>query len=150
MSEFVQFLHVEGNHWITINNIDEKENCVSLYDSLYCGVSQTTKELIANYMNKDRVKINVVNVQQQDNNSDCGVFAIAYAQCLLEGNNPAEYDFIHPRKHLANYLPTGTLPRFPKVLAEHTPVVLHKEVHIQLKPVERSLSDYEEDILCVL
>ena len=35
-------------------------------------------------------------------------------------------------------------------LPEHTPVVLHKEVHIQLKPVEKSLSDYEEDILCVL
>ena len=55
-----------------------------------------------------------------------------------------------PRKHLANYLPTGSLPKFPKVLAEHTPVVLHKEVHIPLKPVEKSLSDYEEDILCVL
>ena len=33
-------------------------------------------------------------MQQQENNSDCGVFAIAYVQCLLEGNNPAEYDFI--------------------------------------------------------
>ena len=113
-------------------------------------MSQTTKELIANYMNQDRVKIIVINVQQQQNNSDCGVFAIAYAQCLLEGNNPAEYDFIHPREHLANYLPTVSLPKFPKVLAEHTPVVLHKEVHIPLKPVEKSLSDYEEDILCVL
>ena len=92
----------------------------------------TTKELIANYVNQDRVKINVINVQQQENNSDCGVFAIAYAQCLLEGNNPTEYDFIHPRKHLANYLPTGSLPKFPKVL---TDVVLHKEVHIPLKPV---------------
>ena len=49
---------------------------------------------------------------------------------LLEGNNPAEYDFIPPRKHLANYLRTETLPKFPKVLAEHTHVVLHKEVHI--------------------
>ena len=150
MSEFVQFLHVEGNHWITISNIGEKENCVNLYDSLYNGVSQETKELIANYMNKDKVKINVINVQQQENNSDCGVFTIAYAQCLLEGKNPAEYDFIHPRKHLAQYLPTGCLPKFPKVLAEHIPVVLHKEVHIPLKPVEKSLSDYDKDILCLL
>ena len=71
---------------------------------------------------------------------------------MLEGNNPTEYHFIHPRKYLANYLPTGTLPKFPKVLAEHTPVLLHKEVHIplKLKPVEKSLSDYEENILCVL
>ena len=76
VSEFVQFLNVEGNHWITISNIGEKENCVILCDSFYCGVSQTTKELIANYMNKDRVKTNVINVQQQENISDCGVFAL--------------------------------------------------------------------------
>ena len=28
-SEFAQF---EGNHWITISNIGERENCVNLYD----------------------------------------------------------------------------------------------------------------------
>ena len=56
-------------------------------------------------MNKDKLKINVINVQQQENGSDCGVFAIAYAQSLLEGKNPAEYDFIDPRKHVAHYLP---------------------------------------------
>ena len=70
---------MEGNHWITISNIGEKGNCVNLSDSLYNSVSQTTKELIGNYMNKDKVKINVINVQQQENGSDCGVFAIAYA-----------------------------------------------------------------------
>ena len=101
-------------------------------------------------MNKDKVKINVINVQQQENGSDCGVFAIAYAQCLLEGKNPAEYDFIDPRKYLAHNLPNGSLHKFPKVLAEHLPVVLHKDIFIQLKPVEKSMSDYEEDILCLL
>ena len=115
VSEFVQFLNVEGNHLITICTIGEKENCVNLYDSFYCGVSQTRKELIANYMNEYRVKINVINVQQQENNNDCVVFAIANAQCLLKGNNPAEYHLIHSRQHFANYLPTGSLPKFPKV-----------------------------------
>ena len=33
-SEFVQFLHVEGSHWITISNIGENENSVNVYDSL--------------------------------------------------------------------------------------------------------------------
>ena len=92
----------------------------------------------------------MINVQQQENGSDCGVFAIAYAQCLLEGKNPAEYDFIDPRKHLAHYLPNGSLPNFPEVLAEHLSVVLHKYIYIHLKPVEKILSDYEEDILCLL
>ena len=130
----------------------QQQNCSRKVpmSQLYSGVSRATKELIANYMNKDKVKINVINVPQQENKSDCGVFAITYAQCLLEGKNPAEYDFIYSRKHLAQYLPTGCLPKFPKDLTEHIPVVLHKEVHIPMKPVEKSLSDYDEDILCLL
>ena len=43
VSEFVQFLHGEENHWITISNIDEKKKCASFYDSLYCDVSQANK-----------------------------------------------------------------------------------------------------------
>ena len=98
-------------------------------------------------MNKDKVKINVINVQQQENKSDCGVFARAV---MLKGKIPAECDCIHPKKHLAQYLHTGCLPKFSKVLAEHLPAFLHKEEHIPLKPVEKSLSDYDKDILCLL
>ena len=75
---------------------------------------------------------------------------VVFAQCLLEGKNPAEYDLLDPSKHLVHFLPNGSFPKFPKVLAEHLPVVLHKEVYIQLKQVEKSLADYEEDILCLL
>ena len=46
-SEFVQVLHVNGNHWITISNIGVSDNSVNVYDSLYNGITQTTKELIA-------------------------------------------------------------------------------------------------------
>ena len=53
---------------------------------------------------QNKVKINIMNVQQQENESDCGAFAIAFAKCLLEGKDPSEYDFVNPRKHLAQYL----------------------------------------------
>ena len=76
-SEFVQVLHVNGYHWITISNIGVSDNSVNVYDSLYNGITQTTKELIAKYVHKEKVKINIINVQQQENDSDCGVFAIA-------------------------------------------------------------------------
>ena len=36
-----------------------------------------------------------MNVQQQENESDCDVFAIAFAKCLLEGKDPSEYDFVN-------------------------------------------------------
>ena len=52
---------------------------------MYNSVSQTTKELVGNYMNKDKVKINVINVQQQENASDCGVVYI-YTETTLKTN----------------------------------------------------------------
>ena len=76
------------------------------------------------------------NVQQQENESDCGVFAIAFAKCLLEGKDPSEYHFVNSRKHL----PEGVIPEFPKVLSEHFPKVLNRFVHIPLKPVTKNIT----------
>ena len=91
-----------------------------------------------------------MNVQQQENKSDFGVFAIAFAKCLLEGKDPSEYDFVNPRKHLVQYLPQGIIPEFPKVLAEHLPNVLKRVLHIQLKPVPKSIKKHEVDFLCLM
>ena len=89
---------------------------VNVYDSLYNGINQAKKELIAKYVHKDKVKINIMTVQQQGNESDCGAFATAFAKCLLEGKDPSQYDFVNPRKHLAQYLPEGVIPELPQVL----------------------------------
>ena len=66
---------MNGNHWITITNIGVSDNSVNVYDSLDNGITQTTKELISKYVHKEKVKINIINVNQQENDSDCGVFA---------------------------------------------------------------------------
>ena len=147
-SEFV--LHVNGNHWITISNIGVSDQSVNVYDSLYNGINQATKELIVKYVHKEKVKINIINVQQQENESDCGVFAIAFAKCLLEGKDPSEYDFVNPRKHITQYLPQGIIPEFPKVLAEHLPNVLKRVLHIQLKPVPKNIKKHGVDFLCLM
>ena len=117
---------------------------------MYNGINQATKELIAKYVHKDKVNINIINVQQQENESDCGVFAIAFAKCMLEGKDPSEYDFVNPRKHLAQYLPQGIIPELPKVLAEHLPNVLKSVLHIQLKPVPKNIKKHEVDFLCLM
>ena len=148
-SEFVQVLHVNGNHWITISNIGVSDQSVNVYDSLYNDINQATKEFIAKYVHKDKVKINM-NVQQQENESDCGVFAIAFAKYLVDGKDPSEYDFVNPRKHLAQYLPQGIIPEFPKILAEHLLNVLNGVLHIQLKPVSKNVKKHVIDFLCLM
>ena len=105
-----------------------------------------TKELIKKYVYKEKVKINIMNVQQQENESNCGVFEIAFAKCLLERKDPSEYDFVDPRKHLAQYLPQGIIPEFPKVLAEHLTNVLKRVLHIQLKPVPKNIKKHEVEL----
>ena len=34
---------------------------------------------------------------------------LAFAKCLLEGKDPSEYEFVNPRKQLAQYLPQGII-----------------------------------------
>ena len=131
--EFMQVLHVNGDHLITISDRDVSDNSVNVYDSFYNFITQTTKELIAKYVHKDKVKINFMNVQQEEKGSDFGLFSISLAKCLLEGKDLSLYDFVNPWKHLAQYLPQGIIPEFPKVLAEHLPHVLNKanaSVHV--------------------
>ena len=113
--EFVQILHVKGNHWISFSNINTEIDLqsstmlVNVYDSSYTEMDQDTKLLIGNYTNANKAKINIMNVQQQQNGSDCGVFAIAFAESLLSGRNPTQLNFIDPRNHL---LPIFLIIRF--------------------------------------
>lgn len=56
-----------------------------------------------------------VPVQQQLNGSDCGVFAVAFATCLVYGTNPQDFMFHIPqmRPHLLECLKDGEMRLFP-------------------------------------
>ena len=151
--EFVQILHTEGNHWITISNINVSDtpgfsaNTVNVYDSLYKGISQETKSLIGEYHQGNKVKINIMNVQQQENDSDCGVFAIAFAKTILAGIDPTMEYFTNARSHLISSLIQGSIPKFPSVPAKREPQILERTTHYKLKPVVRTGKEYKLDIL---
>lgn len=61
--------------------------------------------------------IGIINapVQQQLKGSDCGVFAIAFATCLVHGTEPQiiMFDIPQTRPHLLNCLKAGDLILFP-------------------------------------
>ena len=115
-------LYIEGNHWITISNINVSDtpgfsaNTVNVYDSLYKGISQETKSLIGEYHQGDKVKINIMNVQQQEDGSDCGVFA-----GIDPTMNNEQSNFTHARSHLISSLIQGSIPKFPSVPAKREP-----------------------------
>ena len=75
-SEFIQILHNGKNHWLTISTIGLPASMVNVYDSLYQSLSQCTIDQICAVMfsTNDAVDVRFIDVGQQTNNSDCGVY----------------------------------------------------------------------------
>lgn len=122
---FVQFLLIRNNHWIIISNINAPVNSINVYDSSYRQMDQDTKALIQRYCRSDDITINILNVQQQQNCSDCGVYAIAFAKSLLCGEDPTRMIFCKPRDHLLHYLPQRQIPKFPTYYTKCSVKILH-------------------------
>ena len=97
-SLFVQILHVGGCHWITSTNIDAQggnlsysPNTVRVYDSMMnLEVSLATQLDICHFLKPeaDRIIFDVMNVDQQQNAHDCGLYSIAFATELAYGHDP--------------------------------------------------------------
>ena len=115
-SEFVQILHTGNQHWVCTSSVGCLPGTVNVYDSLFHDVivdevEQQVKDLMADKF----VGIDIVPVQQQRNGSDCGVFSIAFATCIVYGLNPgtAKFDVPQMRPHLSKCLRTGVITPFP-------------------------------------
>ena len=117
--EFVQVLHDGALHWVCVSNVGCKEDgCVNVYDSLNKGkITLHMKKQVASMLfhRGPVIKLNVQQVQQQDNSVDCGVFAVAYATSILHGQNPEDlnYDTCSLRQHLLTCISSGIFTPFP-------------------------------------
>lgn len=118
-SDFIQILHTGTFHWVCVSNIGCKDkSTVNLYDSLYGGVTQHTKEQVASLLHctsSDTIQIQVQPVQTQTNGIDCGVFALAFATSLCYGKDPCEVSFSRRvmRQHVWSCIETKSLSMFP-------------------------------------
>ena len=78
--EFLQILHTGSDHWVCVSSIGCLPGKVHLYDSLFHDViSQEIEGQTNDLLGGNLGELHFVPVQQQTNNSDCGVFAIAFA-----------------------------------------------------------------------
>ncbi|CAH3031999.1 unnamed protein product [Pocillopora meandrina] len=78
-------------------------------------ISKELKELVEALLGPNFQGISNIPVQQQMNVSDCGVFAIAFATCLVYGQNPCNviFDIPRMRQHLHRCLRAGMMQLFP-------------------------------------
>ena len=117
-SEFVQILHTGNQHWVCTSSVGCLPGRVNLYDSLFHDIiANEVEEQLKDLMANNFTGMNIVPVQQQGNGSDCGVFSIAFATCIVYGRDPSIVTFDVPqmRPHLSECLKTGVISPFPQI-----------------------------------
>ena len=136
--DYVQILHVNGNHWVTITDIGQEQDTVLLYDSVRSQPSDSMFETIAKFHKPEgpQLKLKVMNTDQQKNGYDCGPFAVAFAASLLRGQDPTQLSYTGVRNHLKGILKTRpvSIDPFPS------------KVCIRTKPVWRTV---EKEVYCI-
>ena len=81
----------DGSHWLTISTINCLPGRVNIYDSLVGkNVTLDTKVQIARLLHTPlpEITLHVMNIEQQSNGSDCGLYVIATALEVCAGNDP--------------------------------------------------------------
>ena len=111
---YIQILHMNNNHWITIA-ANNPTGPVEVYDSLNASkLSTETLKLIKQYHGSS-CTVRLMNIQQQKGSKDCGLFAIATATSLCYGDDPTMIVYCQDelRQHLLDCLTAEDLSPFP-------------------------------------
>lgn len=119
--EFVQILLNDGNHWVVVSNVHcfDKNEEVIVYDS-----KSVSEQKLSNELQKGIIKlmpnskfINYALVTQQIDCHQCGLYAIAFAECLCWSEDPSKILFtVNPiklRNHLIECFEQEEITEFP-------------------------------------
>lgn len=113
---FIQILNVHRSHWIVVSNVGCDSGVLNVFDSAYNYLDLDTKNQICSMWrpSMDSVELRLVNVQQQPNSSDCGLFAITNATELAHGREPqlCLFDTGKMREHLASCIEKRKMESF--------------------------------------
>ena len=103
-TDSLQILHTDGNHWIALSTFNCDATVITVYDSKYTTVSESTQSILAKLVYTDRpfFSINMASVSNQSGSSDCGLFAIANVTHIAYDLDPSLCVFNQGqmRKHL--------------------------------------------------
>ena len=111
----IQILHNGAHHWLLLSSLD---GTVTIYDSLNTRPTDLLHRQMTQLFSPDDAlpAYKQHNCHKQVGGTDCGIFAIAYALDLLNGNEPHKirYDQNKMREHLINCFEQGKMTTFPK------------------------------------
>jgi hypothetical protein len=124
--KWLQIVHDGSNHWVLVAKGFSQPEHVLVYDSMprtpwdNAHVLSCMSSLLKTP--KKEMSYLVKNCQRQSNGFDCGVFAIAFATSLANGEDPATrlYDPKQLRTHLSECMTTGEMTLFPSYVSRRT------------------------------
>ena len=93
--DFVQIVHVSGNHWVCVSNMLSPPGVCEVFGDLPPTFSSTLSRQVATTVRCNGPHLNIcyVDVQHQSGADDCGLFAIAFAEALCSGDDPHTMSF---------------------------------------------------------
>ena len=115
--EMVQIIHTGSNHWCCISTLSCEKATIDIYDSLSQFLPQQAIAQCASivYTQSTTLSLSFHNVQKQNNGNICGLFAIAFATTLCNGDDPVKkiYAQNEMRSHFLKCLETERMVPFP-------------------------------------
>ena len=147
---FVQILHVNHNHWVTISTVNCGPNTVKIYDTMHEELSMESKTVIADLLQTSEryIKLEYVNVQRQIGGADCGLLAIAIATAICCGQHPEllEIEQDKAREHLKSSFEQKLLNPFPSRPVSREPCIGEEKLHIYCYC--RQIDDGQRMVIC--
>ncbi|KZS01293.1 Uncharacterized protein APZ42_002096, partial [Daphnia magna] len=121
--KWMQVIHDGRDHWVLVAKGFVQPEHVNVYDSLV-GSAWHDKHVLScmsSLLKTDEKKMTYIvkQCQRQNNSYDCGVFAIAFATSLANGEDPTGmlYDPKQLRPHLNECMTSGKLTSFPSTIS---------------------------------
>ena len=115
--ECIQILHTGHGHWVTASTIGCQEGEIYIFDSIPPAPTSHLVNQIAALLATQRssIQLKYVDTTMQCGSTDCGLFAIAFAAALANGDQPGGLQFTQTnmRKHILQCFKTQYLTPFP-------------------------------------
>ena len=115
--KFLQIVNTKGNHWILLSNMGWDHHHVRVFDSCYRKLNPDTRNCIVAMVptRNNSIRVLMPTYQRQENQSDCGLFAVAALFALARGQDPAKcyWDSNGMRPFLHQCLQSESCQLFP-------------------------------------